>query len=137
DVEAGLGAGRPVPSISAGKLGPSRLAAVEIDPDARGNAEENIRANSVSGYVEVIEGDAAVILPLLSPVRVVIANIILSVIIPLLPVMKSSLTRDGQAIVAGILAEEREAMLSALSAGGWAVGREETEDVWWSAQVAP
>jgi len=28
-------------------------------------------------------------------------------------------------------------MLSALSAGGWTVEREDTEDVWWSAQIAP
>jgi len=137
DVVADLGAGSAVLSIAAVKLGASRVAAVEIDPDGIGNAEENIRANAVSGYVEVIEGDATVILPLLSPVRVVIANIISSVIIPLLPVMKSSLTGDGQAILAGIPTEERDATLSALSAGGWTVEREDTEDVWWSAQIAP
>jgi len=137
DLVADLGAGSAVLSIAAVKLGASRVAAVEIDPDAIGNAEENIRANAVSGYVEVIEGDATVILPLLSPVRVVIANITSSVIIPLLPVMKSSLTGDGQAILTGILTEERDAMLSALTAGGWTVERENTENVWWSAQVAP
>ncbi|HEY3113064.1 MAG TPA: 50S ribosomal protein L11 methyltransferase [Gemmatimonadaceae bacterium] len=137
DVVADLGAGSAVLSIAAAKLGASRVAAVEIDPDAIGNAEENVRANAVSDYVEVVEGDATVILALLSPVRVVIANINSSVIIPLLPVMKSSLTRDGQAILAGIPTEERDPMLSALSAAGWTVEREDTEDVWWSVQVAP
>jgi len=137
DMVADLGAGSAVLSIAAVKLGAARVAAVEMDHDAIGNAEENVRENGVSERVEVIEGDAAVILPLLAPVRVVIANIISSVIIALLPLMKSSLGRGGQAILAGILREEREEMLSALRRGGWAIEREDTEDVWWSVQIAP
>jgi ribosomal protein L11 methyltransferase len=137
DVVADLGAGSGVLSIAAIKLGASRVAAVEIDHDAIGNAEENARTNSVSDRVEVIEGDAMTLLPLLAPVRVVIANIISSVIIPLLPVTRSSLATRGQAILAGILAEERAAMVVALDAGGWAIEREDTEDVWWSVQIAP
>jgi ribosomal protein L11 methyltransferase len=137
DVVADLGAGSGVLSIAASKLGASRVAAVEIDHDAIGNAEENARTNSVSDRVEVIEGDAMTLLPLLAPVRVVIANIISSVIIPLLPIMRSSLAARGQAILAGILTEERAAMVAALDAGGWAIEREDTEDVWWSVQIAP
>jgi len=77
------------------------------------------------------------LLPLLAPVRVVIANIISSVIIPMLPLMRSSLSTDGQAILAGILTEERAAMISAIQDGSWAIEREDTEDVWWSVQIAP
>lgn len=137
DVVADVGAGSAVLSIAAIKLGAARVAAVEIDHEAIGNAEENVRANSVGDRVEVIEGDATTILPLLAPVRVVIANIISSVIIPLLPSMRSSLASGGQAILAGILTQEREEMVHALDAGGWAIEREDTEDVWWSVQIAP
>ena len=137
DVVADIGAGSAVLSIAAVKLGAARVAAVEIDHDSIGNAEENVRANSVSERVEVIEGDATTLLPLLAPVRVVIANINSSVIIPMLPIMRSSLADDGQAILAGILAEEKEAMVAALIEGGWAIEREDTEDVWWSVQIAP
>ena len=137
DVVADLGAGSAVLAIAAAKLGAARVAAVEIDHDAIGNAEENVRANSVGECVEVIEGDATTLLPLLAPVRVVVANIISSVIISMLPLMRSSLSTDGQAILAGILTEERAAMISALQAGGWAIEREDTEDVWWSVQIAP
>ena len=136
DVVADLGAGSGVLSIAAVKLGASRVAAVEIDHDAIGNAEENVTTNSVSEWVEVIQGDAMTLLPLLAPVRVVIANIISSVIIPLLPVMRSSLASEGQAILAGILIEERAAIVVALDAGRWAIEREDTEDVWWSVQIA-
>jgi ribosomal protein L11 methyltransferase len=137
DVVADLGAGSAVLSIAAVKLGAARVAAVEIDHDSIGNAEDNARANSVSGRVEVIEGDAAIILPLLAPVRAVIANIISSVIIALLPAIKSSLSSGGQAILAGILTDERATMVSALDAGGWAIERQNTEDAWWSVQIAP
>jgi ribosomal protein L11 methyltransferase len=137
DMVADLGAGSAVLSIAAVKLGAARVAAVEIDHDSIGNAEENVRTNSVSGRVEVIEGDATTLLPLLAPVRVVITNIISSVIIPMLPLMRSSLADAGQAILGGILTEEKEAMVAALVEGGWAIEREETEDIWWSVQIAP
>ena len=137
DVVADLGAGSAVLSIAAAKLGARRVTAIEIDPDSIGNAEDNVRVNGVSEAVEVIEGDAASLLPLLAPVRVVLANIISSVLIPLLPTIRESLDARGQAILSGILLEEREAMLAALNADGWTVEREDTEDVWWSVQIAP
>ena len=137
DVVADLGAGSAVLSIAAIKLGAARVAAVEIDHDSIGNAEENVRVNSASERVEVIEGDAMTLLPLLAPVRVVLANIISSVIIAMLPLMRISLAKGGQAILAGILTEEKETMVTALAAGGWAIEREDTEDVWWSVQIAP
>ena len=136
DVVADLGAGSAVLSIAAARLGASRVAAVEIDHDAIANAEANVRVNCVGDRVEVIEGDAAVILPLLAPVRVVIANIISSVIIALLPVMRASMANGGRAILAGILAEQRDEMVSALKLGGWVIQREDTEDSWWSVEVA-
>jgi ribosomal protein L11 methyltransferase len=137
DVVADLGAGSAVLSIAAAKLGAARVVAIEIDYDSICNAEANASANGVDDRVEVIEGDATMLLPLLAPVRVVLANIISSVLIPLLPVIRASLAPEGQVILAGILCEEREAMVAALDANGWAIQREDTEDVWWSVQIAP
>ncbi len=72
-------------AIAAAKLGAAHVAAIEIDPDAIENAEENVARNGVAERVAVIEGDAATLLPLVAPVRVVTANIISSVLIELLP----------------------------------------------------
>jgi ribosomal protein L11 methyltransferase len=113
------------------------VTAIEIDHDSIGNAEENVDVNGVSDRVDIIEGDAVTLLPLLAPVRVVLANIISSVLIPLLPTIRISLDAGGQAILAGILREERETMLAALNDDGWTVEREDTEDAWWSVQIAP
>ncbi|MGH7603153.1 MAG: 50S ribosomal protein L11 methyltransferase [Gemmatimonadaceae bacterium] len=132
-----LGAGSAVLSIAAAKLGASRVVAIEIDHDAIGNAEGNIAANGVGDRVEIIEGDAGVLLPLLAPVGVVLANIISSVLIPLLPTIRGSLDAHGRAILSGILRDERDEMLAALDADGWKIEREDTEDAWWSVLIAP
>jgi ribosomal protein L11 methyltransferase len=84
----------------------------------------------------VIEGDAAILLPLVAPVRVITANIISSVLLELLPAMAKALTNDGRAILSGILASERDDMLRALSESGWRVEAEDHEDAWWSATIA-
>ncbi len=136
DVVADLGSGTAVLSIAAVKLGASRAAAIEIDPDATSNALENVERNGVVGRVQVLEGDAGVLLPLVAPVRVILANIISSVLLELLPLIASSLAADGRAILSGILIEERPMMLEQLAARGWRVEAEDSEDGWWSVVIA-
>jgi len=137
DHVADLGAGSGVLSIAAARLGASRVAAIELDADAIGNAEENVRANEVSDRVVVIEGDAETLLPLVAPVRVVLANIISSMLISLLPVIRSALSSDGVAIFSGILLEEREGFAAALARAGWCIEQEDIEDVWCTAVARP
>jgi ribosomal protein L11 methyltransferase len=136
DIVADLGAGSAVLAIGAAKLGAARAVAIEMDPDAIGNAEENVVANEVSGVVTVIEGDASVLLPLVAPVRVVLANIISSVIREMLPVIVGSLTKDGVAIFSGMLVAERDEMIAAFEAEGLRPKAEVAEGEWWSATVS-
>jgi ribosomal protein L11 methyltransferase len=133
---ADLGAGSAVLSIAAAKLGAVNVAAIEIDPDAIGNAEENVRRNGVSDRVRVIEGDAATLLPLVAPVQLVLANIISSVLTELLPSVSHALVDDGRAILSGILVAERGEMLHVLAAQGWRIVDEDSEDAWWSTTIA-
>ena len=133
---ADLGTGSAVLAIAAAKLGASRAVAIEIDPEAIGNAEDNVLANHVGDRVSVIQGDAATLLPLLAPVDIVTANIISSVLIELLPVMAESITERGVAILSGILADERNEMRSAFSSSGWRVIDDDIEGMWWSVAVA-
>jgi ribosomal protein L11 methyltransferase len=137
DSVADLGAGSAVLAIAAAKLGAARAAAVEMDHDAISNAEENVARNGAAGVVRVIGGDAAVFLPLLAPVRVVLANIISSVLIELLPLFRASLADDGVAILSGILDEEREKMLAEFAAKKWRVLEEDAEGQWWSVTIEP
>jgi ribosomal protein L11 methyltransferase len=135
-VVADLGAGSAVLAIAAARLGASTVFAIEYDADAIPNAEENVRRNAVEDVVHVFEGDATVLLPLVAPVDVIVANIISSVLVELLPAMHAALRPGGRAVLAGILAEEREVMLEAFAADGWRVDAEETEEAWWSVTIA-
>lgn len=136
DRVADLGAGSAILSIAAVKLGARHAFAIEVDPDAIGNAEENVARNGVADRVTVLEGDASSLLPLVAPVDVVLANIISSVLVQLLAPMASALAPRGHAILSGILREERAEMLAALDAGGWRVEREDIEDIWWTVAIA-
>jgi ribosomal protein L11 methyltransferase len=137
DVVADLGAGSAVLAIAAARLGAARVVAMELDPDAIGNAEENVTGNGVANRVTVIEGDAGVLLPLIAPVRVVLANIVSSVLKELLPTVRSSLSSDGRAILSGMLIDERADMEAAFAADGWAVCDSDEAGQWWSATITP
>jgi ribosomal protein L11 methyltransferase len=135
DRVADLGAGSAVLAIAAAKLGAGSVAAIEIDPDAIGNAEENVARNGVADVVRVIEGDAASLLPLVAPVDLILANIISSVLIDLLPTLALALAPDGHAILSGMLFAEREDMIRAFEDAGWRLDAEDHEDAWWSATI--
>lgn len=136
DQVADLGAGSAVLAIAAAKLGASRVTAIELDHDAIANANENVERNGVADIVTVIEGDAGVLVSLVAPVRVVLANIISSVLREMLPAIASALTADGEAALSGILLEERDAMLEFLDETGWTLLDEDREGMWWSARIA-
>ncbi len=135
DRVADLGSGSAVLSIAAAKLGAKTVVGIEIDPDSIANARENVERNAAGACVTIIEGDATIMLPLIAPVHVVLANIISSVLLELLPLIARSLTPDGRAILAGMLLEERDMMRGALQAAGWSIRDEDTEGAWWSATI--
>ena len=135
DVVADLGAGSAVLAIAAAKLGASRVYAIELEHDSIENAIENAERNGVADIVHVFEGDATAFLPLIAPVRLVLANIISSVLVELLPIIGLCLAEDGDAILSGILRDERDAMIGVLRDHGWMIVAEDAEDIWWSAII--
>ena len=136
DRVADLGAGSAVLSIAAAKLGAEQVFAIELDHDSIANANENVVRNGVADRVTVLEGDAGVLLPLVAPVRVVLANILSSVLLELLSVIAGALTPDGEAILSGILLDERPMMVDALAGAGWRIVVEDVEGSWWTVRVA-
>ena len=129
---ADLGAGSAVLAISAARLGAERVIAFELDADAIGNAEGNVAANGVGDIVHLVEGDAEILLPLVAPVGLVLANIISSVLVGMLPTIHDSLAPGGHAILSGILVEEKESVLAQVGAGPWRVVSDDNEEGWWS-----
>ncbi|GAC1687788.1 MAG: 50S ribosomal protein L11 methyltransferase [Gemmatimonadaceae bacterium] len=137
DRVADLGAGSAILAIAAAKLGAAHVAAIELDANAIGNAEDNVARNGESARVTVVEGDAAILLPLVAPVDLVVANIISSVLISLLPVIGRAFppTQRRRAILGGILVAERERMSALLGEYGWRIAEEDVEGEWWSVGV--
>jgi ribosomal protein L11 methyltransferase len=133
---ADLGTGSAVLAIALARLGAAPVYAIENDPDAIGNASENIGRNGVAERVQLLEGDAAVMLRLVAPVEIVVANITSSVHRLMLPVIATSLSAGGRVILAGILASERDVMVAQVRAAGWRVVREDVEEEWWSALLS-
>ena len=136
DLVADLGAGSAVLAIAAAKLGARKAIAIELDPDAIGNAEENVERNGVADRCSILLGDAGALLPLVSPVRVVLANILANAVIELLPAIAKALTNDGQAIVSGILVAEHADVERAAVAAGFRVTDSIADGLWWSATLA-
>lgn len=136
DSVADLGSGSAILAIAAVKLGAGRAFAIEMDHDSIGNAEENVEANGVADRVAVLEGDAFALLPVVAPVRIILANIISSVLVELLPLIAESLAPRGVVILSGILVEERQRMLDVLGSEGWRVEAEDEEELWWSVRVS-
>jgi ribosomal protein L11 methyltransferase len=135
DSVADLGAGSAVLAIAAVKLGAARAFAIEMDHDSIANAEENVERNGVAARIAVLEGNAEELLPLVAPVRLILANIISSVLVELLPLIAASLVAEGQVILSGILLEERPRMLEAIASHGWEVEAEDAEEQWWSVRL--
>jgi ribosomal protein L11 methyltransferase len=133
---ADLGSGSGVLAIAAAKLGASRVVAIEMDPDAIGNAVENVERNGVAAQVTVLQGDAGALLPLVAPVSLVLANIISSVVMELSPIMHRALPPGGRAVISGILVTEREHLLTSLAGDGWHLESELREGEWWSSVIA-
>ncbi|MGE5730144.1 MAG: 50S ribosomal protein L11 methyltransferase [Gemmatimonas sp.] len=133
---ADLGSGSGVLAIAAAKLGAARVVAIEMDPDAIGNATENVERNGVGQTVSVLQGDAAALLPLVAPVSLVLANIISSVLMELSPLMHRALPPGGKAVISGILVSERDDMLASLAMDGWKLESELREGEWWSSVIA-
>jgi len=135
DLVADLGAGSAVLAIAAAKGGASKVIAIELDDDAMSNAEENLGRNGVADRVHLLCGDASVLLPFFAPVRLVLANIISSVHVEMLPIVERCLAPDGVVIISGILQTERDEMLRHLADTGWRMIADDSEGEWWSATI--
>ena len=135
DVVADLGAGSAVLAIAAARLGARHVYAIEMDPDAIGNAELNVTRNGVDETVSVLLGDASVMLPLVAPVHIVLANIIAPVLMDMLPMIAASLVPGGRAILSGILVDEAAPMRQVMESGGWRIVATDQEGSWWTAAI--
>ena len=107
---------------------------VEYDEDAIINARDNIVRNQVDRVVELdtamvddaylrARGDAAY--------DIIAANVLSSVLTPLLPGFYRSLKPTGNLILGGILESEGDDLIDAATAAGFRLLAEDLEEEWW------
>jgi ribosomal protein L11 methyltransferase len=134
-----VGSGSAVLAIAAARLGAAEVVAVEYDPDANLNARENLARNGVADRVRILEAMAdAELLRELGGFDLILANILSSVIRPLLPAFRETLraSAGGRLIVSGILRSEHEEVVRDALAAGFDLRAVDEEDEWWSGVLA-
>jgi ribosomal protein L11 methyltransferase len=133
-----VGTGSGVLAIAAVRLGAGYALAVDNDADALINASENVLRNGAGDSIELREAlvDAA-FLRAAGPFDVIVANVLSSVLRPLLPAFHDALRAGGALILSGILEAEAESMRRSAAAAGFETARELREEEWWTALFRP
>lgn len=126
-----FGSGSGILSIAAVVLGARAATGIEVDAEANQVAVRNARSNDVAGRTRFLDGDAAMLGPLLGPADLVLSNILRSVNIELLPAIRRSLRPGGLAVFAGMEDAEAALFRPALAAAGLDIVDEVTDAGWW------
>lgn len=130
-----VGTGSGILAIAAVQLGARSVLAVDNDPAALVTAQSNLERNGVADRVRLamVRVDPAY-LGSLGEERFdgIAANILSSVLCPLLPALRESLRPQGRLILAGILREEAAAMIERAASAGLQLTKTDEEDEWWS-----
>jgi ribosomal protein L11 methyltransferase len=129
-----VGTGSGVLAIAAVLLGARRAHGVEADSDALINAAENVERNGVTDRVTLAHAcvDEAYLSDRPGAHDLIVANVLSSVLRPLLPAFLRALRPGGGLILAGILQAEASLVRSAAATAGFTLEREDSEDEWWS-----
>ncbi|MEO0557538.1 MAG: 50S ribosomal protein L11 methyltransferase [Bacteroidota bacterium] len=126
-----VGTGTGILAIAALLRGASSAVGVDVDPWSVTNGRENAALNGVADRFEVREGSVEAAPE--TGFTVGVANIIRSILQPLLPEIVGRLAPKAPLLVGGLLQTERDAFLDVLAEVGYKPVTEATENEWWSA----
>jgi ribosomal protein L11 methyltransferase len=128
-----VGTGSGILAIGAALAGAQEVLAVEYDEDAILNARDNITRNRTDGIVRLTTAmvDEKYLEPHAGTFDMVAANVLSSVLQPLLPAFRRTLKPGGFLILGGILESEADDMIEAAGAAGFTLQAEDLEEEWW------
>jgi ribosomal protein L11 methyltransferase len=126
-----VGTGSGILAIASARLGAAPVVGIDIDPVAVRVAKENAERNGVeidvrAGTLDQVETDEC---------DLIIANIIASIIIEILPDVASRMKKGGKFLASGIIAEKKQAVADAMTAT-WLLPVEIREEGGWVAILA-
>jgi ribosomal protein L11 methyltransferase len=128
-----LGCGTGVLAIAASKLGFREVAAADTDPLATEATRMNVGLNHVSN-VSIYDGSIEQTQGLFDCIA---ANIISGVLVQLAPALAARLKPTGLCILSGILAEQADEVIVAMSAAGLSLREPYPDGKWISLVIAP
>lgn len=111
DVVVDVGTGSGVLAIAAAKLGVARVYAFDRDPEAGPAAAANIGRNRVADRIELIVPSSSLGTP--EPAALVVANIVASVHVTLMPEYAGLLTPAGRLLLSGVADTRVEEVIAA------------------------
>lgn len=124
-----VGTGSGVLMVAARKCGAELVWGVDNDPVAVTIARENLLLNNVA-EADFSVFSAELVGGIGRRFDVVVANILTSVVIELVPALKDVMRDSGLFICSGIIEEKREAVEAALQGHGFAIEKIMHEDAW-------
>jgi ribosomal protein L11 methyltransferase len=130
-----VGTGSAILAIGAAMLGAKQIVAVDNDADAILNARDNIVRNGVADRIRLEQGFVNVEFLRTagdSSFDIIVANVLSTVLKPLLASFRQAVAPNGYLILGGILDDESDEMLDACVAAGFNVRAEDLEEEWWS-----
>ena len=138
-LDAGTGTG--ILAIASAMLGAKTIAAIEFDHDAVVSAASNIKENSVSKRVDLIEGDLLKLDELKAAGQfnygensfdIIVANLVSGLLKKILPVLTKLLKPEGHIILSGLLATELDDMFYEVGINGFKNIQPEVKGEWLS-----
>jgi len=123
-----IGTGSGVLAIAAAKLGAARVVAVDNDPDALISARQNVALNGVAGRITVQQRDVAA--ADIETFDIVLANLTGALLSRVSTRVGQIVAHGGRAIVSGILSDERDSVVHALTTAGLDLRGTLTEGDW-------
>ena len=126
-----VGTGTGVLAIAALRLGATSALGVDVDPWSVTNGQENASLNGVADRFEVREGSVEVVPE--GGFGLVVANIIRSILEPMLPALVAKAAPGAPVVLSGLLREERDRVVDVMADLGCTLRTEETENEWWGA----
>lgn len=125
-----VGTGTGVLAIAAGRLGASRVQAIDIDPIAVQAARENVERNQLSDLISVEVGNLLSGFAAESTFDVVIANILRDIVILLIPQVAVRMESGGHLLTSGFIDTQAPAVEASLQVHGFSVKRRYQQDDW-------
>lgn len=125
-VDVGTGSG--VLAIAAAKLGAARVYAFDRDPEAGPAAAANVQRNGVANRIELTIPSATLVAP--EPAALVVANIVASVHVKLMPEYAGLLARGGRLLLGGVLDVRVDEVIAAARRFGFKLNAAAAADEW-------